>query len=189
MNIEKSVKTYLDELSSSPASKSGNISALSGAIACNLGIKICNLTLSNTAYSGVHEEINIYREKLEVNRERFIELENEFDTTYASMTDEAAMNTSMDYSEVLRVCRDTLPILKMVAEKGNQNFISDAGTALLLLSSAARGAYLGIMVSCSSLTNQTIAGELLKKSAAMMNEVKDQSKFAVEGIERSLRKF
>ncbi len=189
MNIEKSVKNYLDELSSSPASKSGNISALSGVIACSLGMKICSLTLSNAAYSGVREEMNIYREKLEVNRERFIELENEFDTTYASMTGEAAMTASMVSSEMLRVCRDTLPILKMVAEKGNQEYISDAGTALLLLSSAVRGAYLGILVNCSSLTNQTIAGELLKKSAAMMNEVKDQSKFAVEGIERSLRKF
>ena len=66
MDLTKSLKDYLLELSSnSPTPGGGNVSALSGSLACNLGIMVCNLTIGKKKYAAVEEEMKEIKSKLE----------------------------------------------------------------------------------------------------------------------------
>ncbi|MDO8550752.1 MAG: cyclodeaminase/cyclohydrolase family protein, partial [Ignavibacteria bacterium] len=76
--------------------------------------------------------------------------------------------------------------IETVALKGNQNSLSDAGVAAALLQTASEGAFLNVMINCSSLSNKIIGEELLKKSNVLLDEIKMNSEKIVRNIKSKL---
>ncbi|MCU7496516.1 MAG: cyclodeaminase/cyclohydrolase family protein [Ignavibacteria bacterium] len=208
MDTSKSIRSYLDELSSnSPTPGGGNVSAFLGSLASGLGTMVCNLTIGKKKYAGSEAEMLEVRKSLEDFREKFILLaqkDNEaFDRVMDAFKlpketeeekaqrvekiDQATFQAAEVPSEVIRLCNDVLPLIDSVAEKGNQNSLSDAGVAALLLASAVQGAFLNVLINCSSLKNQTIAGELLKSAEILCNDVKTKSASIVDKIIQRLK--
>lgn len=209
MNIDDSIRNYLDEISSSsPTPGGGNVSAFSGAVACNLGIMVCNLTIGKKKYVDVEEEMKDIKFELAVAKEEFLNLaENDnqaFEKVMASFklpkdTDEqkkerndkiesATIEAAEVPAEVLRNCSKIISLFQTLAEKGNQNSISDAGVGASLISTAAEGAFLNVLINCSSLSNQTVAQEILKKNEIMLAEVKNLSNSIIGAIKKKLSK-
>ncbi|MDO8549102.1 MAG: cyclodeaminase/cyclohydrolase family protein, partial [Ignavibacteria bacterium] len=78
MNTTTTLKNYLDELSSnSPTPAGGNVSALCGALACSLGMMVCNLTIGKKKYADVENEMKDLLEKLETAKNNFLKLAEE----------------------------------------------------------------------------------------------------------------
>jgi formiminotetrahydrofolate cyclodeaminase len=196
MDLTKSLNNYLEELSSnSPTPGGGNVSALSGSLACNLGIMVCNLTIGKKKYAEVEEEMKDIKSKLENLNNSFLDLaakdNHAFDKVMEAFKlpkesdeqkklrsdkiEEATLAAAVVPSEVIVTSRKALPYIQRVAERGNQNSISDAGVALSLLSTAAEGAYLNVVINCTSLTNKTVGREFMKKSEIICDEVKNMS--------------
>lgn len=209
MNIDDSIRNYLDEIaSSSPTPGGGNVSAFSGAVACNLGIMVCNLTIGKKKYIDVEEEMKDVKFELAVAKEEFLSLAEKdnqaFEKVMAAFklpkdSDEqkkerndkiesATLEAAEVPAEVLRNCSKIISLFVTLAEKGNQNSVSDAGVGASLISTAAEGAFLNILINCSSLSNQTLAQEVLKKNEVMLNEVKGSVKTIIEEIKRKLSK-
>lgn len=209
MNIDDSIRNYLDEISSSsPTPGGGNVSAFSGAVACNLGIMVCNLTIGKKKYIDVEEEMKDIKFELAVSKEEFLNLaerDNEaFEKVMASFklpkeTDEqkkerneniesATLEAAEVPAEVLRSCSKIMPLFQTLAVKGNQNSVSDAGVAVSLISTAAEGAFLNVLINCSSLSNQTVAREILKKNEIMLAEVKNLSSTIISDIKKKLNR-
>ncbi len=196
MNIDDSIRNYLDEISSSsPTPGGGNVSAFSGAVACSLGIMVCNLTIGKKKYAEAEEEMKDIKFELSVAKEEFLNLAEKdnqaFDKVMHSFklpkeTDEqqkirnesieaATLEAAEAPAEVLQYCGKILPLFQTLAAKGNQNSISDAGVASALISTAAEGAFLNVLINCSSLSNQTVAREILKKNEIILSDVKGLS--------------
>lgn len=196
MDLTKSLKSYLEELSSnSPTPGGGNVSAISGSLACNLGIMVCNLTIGKKKYHEVEEEMKEIKVKLEDLNYTFLELAakdnyafdkvmeafklpketDEQKTIRSDKIEEATFAAAVVPSEVIETARKALPFIQKVAEKGNQNSVSDAGVALSLLSTAAEGAYLNVIINCTSLANKTVGREFMKKAEIIYEEVKNMS--------------
>ncbi|HSD63750.1 MAG TPA: cyclodeaminase/cyclohydrolase family protein [Ignavibacteriaceae bacterium] len=209
MNIDDSIRNYLDEISSSsPTPGGGNVSAFCGAIACNLGIMVCNLTIGKKKYIDVEEEMKDIKFELAVSKEEFLNLaerDNEaFEKVMASFkmpkdTEEqkkerneniesATLEAAEVPAEVLRSCSKIMPLFQTLAIKGNQNSVSDAGVAVSLISTAAEGAFLNVLINCSSLSNQTVAREILKKNEIMLAEVKNSSSTIISDIKKKLNR-
>lgn len=209
MNIDDSIRNYLDEIaSSSPTPGGGNVSAFSGAVACNLGIMVCNLTIGKKKYIDVEEEMKDVKFELAVAKEEFLSLAEKdnqaFEKVMAAFklpkdSDEqkkerndkiesATLEAAEVPAEVLRNCSKIISLFVTLAEKGNQNSVSDAGVGASLISTAAEGAFLNVLINCSSLSNQTLAQEVLKKNEVMLNEVKGSVKTIIEEIKRKLSK-
>lgn len=201
MNIDDSIRNYMDDISSSsPTPGGGNVSAFSGALASSLGIMVCNLTIGKKKYADVEEEIKDIKFELSLAKEEFLSLAEKdnkaFDKVMQAFklpkdTDEqkkhrteqieaATLEAAEAPAEVLKYCGKIVPLFQTLAEKGNQNSVSDAGVASALISTAAEGAYLNVLINCSSLSNQTVAQEILKKNVIVLNEVKQLSS-AVSG--------
>jgi formiminotetrahydrofolate cyclodeaminase len=207
MDLSKSLKNYLEELSSnSPTPGGGNVSALSGSLACNLGIMVCNLTIGKKKYTNVEEEMEAIKSNLESLNESFLELAARDNLAFdkvmeayklpkesddqkklrSKKIEEATLAAAVVPSEVIVTARKALPYIQKVAEKGNQNSVSDAGVALSLLSTAAEGAFLNVVINCTSLANKTVGREFMKKSEIIYDEIKNMSSSLITIIKSRL---
>jgi len=209
MNIDDSVRNYLDEISSgSPTPGGGNVSAFSAAVASSLGIMVCNLTIGKKKYIEVEEEIKDIKFELSLAKEEFLNLAEKdnqaFDKVMQAFklpkdTDEqkkrrsesieaATLEAAEAPAEVLKYCCKIAPLFQSLAEKGNQNSVSDSGVAAALITTAAEGAYLNVLINCSSLSNQTVAREILKKNEIILDEVKKTGSDISDEIRKKLER-
>lgn len=209
MNLDDSIRNYLDDISSSsPTPGGGNVSAFSGAVASSLGIMVCNLTIGKKKYADVEEEIKDIKFELSLAQEEFLNLAEKdnraFDKVMQAFklpkdTDEqkksrkesieaATLEAAEAPAEVLKYCGKIIPLFQTLAEKGNQNSVSDAGVGAALISTAAEGAYLNVLINCSSLSNQTVAREILKKNEIIWSEVKKSGSTISEEIKAKLER-
>ena len=207
MNTTLTLQSYLGEISSnSPTPGGGNVSAFSGALACSLGMMVCNLTIGKKKYAEVENEMKEISLKLENYKNDFLRLADEDNKAFEQVMsalklpketedeketrrkkiEDATIQATVIPSKVLETCRSTIPLIKTVASKGNKNSISDAGVGAILLKTASEGAYLNVMTNCSSLSNKTYAAEFLKKSEVIFNEVKIQTEAILEEIKKAL---
>ena len=203
MNLHKPLQNYLDELSSnSPTPGGGNVAALCGVLASSLGQMVCNLTIGKKKYldfeSGAKDILieleNLKKEFLtlaEKDNEAFdrvmdafkLPKDNEAQIAFRkSAIEKATLEAAFIPEEVIIKCNVLIPLLNEIAEKGNQNSLSDAGVAISLTTAAAEGAFLNVAINCSGLTNQITAREFLKKSEIIYNEVKEKSRIIINAI-------
>ncbi len=207
MDTSLSVQQYLDELSSnSPTPGGGNVSAFCGTLASSLAIMVCNLTFGKKKYLDVEEELKSLKKKMEAAKSNFLILsqkDNEaFDIVMEAFKlpkdneeqkversrriEEATIQAGLVPFQVISLCKVFTPILLIVAEKGNQNSLSDAGVALSLISTAAQGAFLNVLINCGSYKNNAVAAETLKSAKTDYLMVKVLCAKGVELIEKKL---
>ncbi len=196
MDLRKTLEHYLNELSSnSPTPGGGNVAALCGVLASSLGEMVCNLTIGKKKYLEFESQAKELRIKFESFKKEFLTLaerDNEafdrvmdaFKLSKETEAEKAFRSSAIDHAtveaayvpeEVILKCKELLPFLETIAEKGNQNSVSDAGVAISLTAAAAEGAFLNVAINCSGLANHKIAEELLKKSELNYFEVKEKS--------------
>lgn len=194
MNIDDSIRNYLDDISSSsPTPGGGNVSAFSGALASSLGIMVCNLTIGKKKYAEVEEEMKDIKFELSLAKEEFLNLAEKDNLAFdkvmrafklpkdseeqkklrTEQIEAATLEAAEAPAEVLKYCSKIVTLFLTLAEKGNRNSVSDTGVAASLISTAAEGAYLNVLINCSSLSNQTVAREILKKNEIIFQEVKE----------------
>ncbi|MDR3610613.1 MAG: cyclodeaminase/cyclohydrolase family protein [Ignavibacteriaceae bacterium] len=201
MNISNSIGNYLEELSSnSPTPGGGNVSAFCGALASSLGIMVCNLTIGKKKYLDSEEELKGIKKKLEKAKNDFLTLSTEdnqaFDRVMESFrlpkdTEEqksvrsqkieaATIAAGLVPYRVISLSKIIIPYLMIIAEKGNQNSLSDTGVAFSLISTAAQGAFFNVMINCSSYKDNQQAKKILLDAEMDFNEIKQ---FCMMGLE------
>ncbi|MEW6506247.1 MAG: cyclodeaminase/cyclohydrolase family protein [Bacteroidota bacterium] len=207
MDLNMKLQEYFNELSSnSPTPGGGNVAALCGALASSLGTMVCNLTIGKKKYADVEEEMILLKSRLEKYQKEFIWLAQKDNEAFekvmevfklpkeseqekevrSSKIEEATINAAEVPSEVMRKCYELLPLLKTIADKGNKNSLSDAGVAVALVSTSVHGAYLNVLINCSSLNNQTIAEEIRKRTNIIFEEIEFKTSQLLESITKSL---
>lgn len=192
MEENLTLKSYLDSLeSSSPTPGGGNVSAFCGVLSTSLGKMVCGLTIGKKKYIDVEEQMKKYLSELSEYKIIFEELakkDNEaFDLVMNAFklpkeTDEQKIKRAEAIElatkgaaeipfKVIEQCRTTLDILEKVAVKGNKNSLSDAGVAILLLNTASKGAFLNVIINCSSLSDKDFSHNMIQKSEKLVNEI------------------
>lgn len=172
MLINKTVSEFLQELAShSPAPGGGSVAALAGALGTGLIAMVCRLTLGKKKYEDVQAEMEKTLKQAERIREIFTalidrdtEAFNKLMEAYGlpketdeqkALRDVAIQSTTKEAAliplEVMHHCVDALATAKVVAQKGNTNAISDAGTSALMLGSALESAALNVRINLSAI--------------------------------------
>jgi formiminotetrahydrofolate cyclodeaminase len=191
MNVEQSVKSYLEQLSSnSPTPGGGNVSAFCGALAASLGIMVCELTIGKKKYADVEKNMIEYKEKLSVIKEKFLQLANKDNEAFDKVMEafkmpketeeqkakrnaaiqEATLVAAKVPLTVMKNAFELLDLLQEVYEKGNKNSASDAGVAVLLANAACQGAYLNVLINAASLENKANSENLINESNNIARE-------------------
>jgi len=208
MNTTKTLQEYFDELSSnSPTPGGGNVAALCGALSSSLGIMVCNLTIGKKKYADVEQELISLKDNLEKIQKKFIELGQQDNASFDKVMDAVKLPKETDHEkdarskaieestigattapmEVIKISKALLPLIEIIVDKGNKNSISDAGVAAALVGTAAKGAYLNVLINCSSLGNQTFAVELKKTADILIEEITRISDRLVEQVVKAVQ--
>ena len=162
----------LDSLASAdPTPGGGTAAALAGAMAASLVEMVANLTVNRKKYAAVQVEMEAVRGAAHALRSSLLALAEEDALAYqAVMTahklpksteEEVAIRKAASEKAVflaadvpLRTARTALGVIeqaKFVAEKGNQNALTDAGVAGLMAFAALRGALYNVRINLTSL--------------------------------------
>ena len=207
MDASVSIGKYLEELSSnSPTPGGGNVSAFCGSLASSLGVMVCNLTIGKKKYLDSEEELKVLMKKLERVIDEFLALAEEDNKAFnqvmealklpketeaqiikrSKKIENATIAAGVVPFRVIYLCKTIMPALMTIAEKGNQNSLSDAGVAISLISSAAQGAYLNVLINCSSFKDNAEAKDILLRAQSEFTEVKETCRKGIEVIEKKL---
>lgn len=200
-------ETFYDEVaSSSPAPGGGSVAASAGALGAALTAMVCRLTVGKKQYASVKEELSEVRDKaddlrneltqlIETDKEAFNKVMEAFKLPKATdedakARDEAIENATKEASLVpLTVMKKSLEVMKLakiVAEKGNENSISDAGVAALMAMAAIDGADYNVRINLGSLTDADFVKQTKEDAAAIRSEAQQLAAEIRQTVESKL---
>ncbi len=161
--------TFYDQVaSSSPAPGGGSVSASAGALSAALTAMVCRLTVNKKAFAEVKDELSDIRDKADLLRAELTRLIDDDKNAFNAVMDayKTARSASGDSGKQiigdalklaaetpLKVMRKSVEVMELavvVAKKGNQNSISDAGVAGLMGQSAVEGAGYNVRINIKS---------------------------------------
>ncbi len=172
MLVEKTLNGFIRELaSSSPAPGGGSVAALSGAVAASLVVMVCNLTCGKAKYQDVTPELEQVREKayhllkeliklIDLDTQSFNQVMSAFKLPKETdeekkIRSEAIQNATKGAADipltVAQYCLEILELTPLVAEKGNENAISDLGVAAQQAEAGIQGAVLNVKINLGSI--------------------------------------
>ncbi|MFO8077343.1 MAG: glutamate formimidoyltransferase [Thermoplasmatota archaeon] len=183
-----SVDGFLSNLSSSsPAPGGGSVAALSGALAAALSSMVCNLTFGKKKYEDVQDDIKNVVKKSEMLRKKLTDLIDEDTTAFNDVmkafkmpkdTDEQKKKRSeaiqkgykkaaMVPLKTAQICKQTLDVAEVVAEKGNTNSITDAGVAALMGQAGVHAASLNVKINLESIKDTSFVKETTQQLSSI----------------------
>lgn len=194
MLSELKLNDLLEEISSkSPAPGGGTVSSITAAFSAALISMVCQLTVGKKSYRHSEDEINKALEQVNKLRKEFLllgekdaEVFNEIMNAYglpkesdeekqerSRSIEEASKRASLVPMDVLRRCETTAQFCLAVARKGNEDSVSDAGVAAILIHAAAQGASLNILMNLSTISDDDFVGKLKTEQAKVLKTIKD----------------
>lgn len=188
------VKAFTDELSSnSPAPGGGSVAALSGALSSALSSMVAALTHGKKGYEehftemekiGVNAQSNIRDQMWAIDEDTnaFNSLMDCFSMPKKSETDkktrdeaiqEATKQATLIPLGVLEKSITALDLALAVAERGNQNSLSDAGVAGLTGYTAAMGAYYNVLINLGSIKDENWVKKTKETAETLTKKAKE----------------
>ena len=167
-----SVTDFLNEIASnSPAPGGGSVSAHAASLGAALTSMVCRLTTGKKKYADVQIEIEKVLMQSEELRAKFSAIIDEdtlaFNQVMAAYglpkeTEEQKVKRAVEIQNAIKMatlvplrliglCIEAMELVKIIVEKGNQNSISDAGVAALMLHAGCEGAALNVKINLGSL--------------------------------------
>jgi glutamate formiminotransferase/formiminotetrahydrofolate cyclodeaminase len=186
--------SFYDEVASvSPAPGGGSVAASAGALSAALAAMVGRLTITKKKYADVKEEMALVRDQADALRAELTQLIDTDKAAFMAVMDAFKLPKGTDEQLVLRektvqeatkqaaqvpleVMKKSLAVLRLakaVAEKGNENSITDAGVAGLMGLASVEGARYNVRINLTSLTDQTFVEHLKHESEAVVTEARD----------------
>jgi formiminotetrahydrofolate cyclodeaminase len=167
-----SVNDFLDEIASpSPAPGGGSVSALAATLGAALTSMVCRLTIGKKKIADVQNEMEKLLKQSEALRAQFEAIIDEDTAAYNKVmsayglpkdTEEQKLKRTAEIQEAMKTatlvplklmghCMEAMKLVTIIAEKGNQNSLSDAGVAALMLHAGCEGAAMNVKINLGSL--------------------------------------
>jgi glutamate formiminotransferase/formiminotetrahydrofolate cyclodeaminase len=168
-----------------PAPGGGSVAAHAAALGAALVQMVAGLTVGRKKYAAVDAEMQQVRDDAKALGARLEALVQEDAAAYGHVSDayklpkEAAERSAKIAAaligaaivplETARACADVADLALVVAERGNQNAVSDAGVAALLAAAACKGAAYNVEINVAALEDRS-AGSALVNEARSLND-------------------
>jgi len=198
-------ETFYDEVaSSSPAPGGGSVAAAAGALAAALASMVSRLTVSKKQYASVKMEMSEVRDKgdalraelttlIDTDKEAFNKVMEAFKLPKGSDEETATRDKAIEEANKeaalvpLTVMKKSLEVLKLaqiVADKGNENSITDAGVAGLMGMAAVDGAGYNVRINLTSVNDSEFVDKLKMEVETITREAQQIAK-AIRGMVES----
>jgi methenyltetrahydrofolate cyclohydrolase len=194
MLVDLKVKEFADRLAAGlPTPGGGSASALAGCLAASLGAMVCELTLGKSKYEAVRSDMERARDALAGMRKDLLALVDRDSDAYDEVARalklpkespeeksarQAALGKANQFATEIPVktaetCLAVLQQLKITAEKGNANAVSDAGVAAHLAHTGLAGAALNVRINLPGIPERAQALQIEQRVARMEAEGKE----------------
>ena len=175
------LNSFLSELASnSPAPGGGSVAALAGALGAALTSMVCNLTVGKEKYANVEKEIKEVLRKSEALRKRLTNLIDEDTEAFNDVMKAFKMPKETEKQkearskaiqegyktaakvplETAKVCEEVFDLAKIIAEKGNQNSITDAAVSALMAQAGVKSAILNVKINLGSIKDESFVKKI-----------------------------
>ncbi len=178
---KRSGEEFFNEVAAStPAPGGGSVASAAGALGAALTSMVSRLTISKKKYKSVHDEISAILAQSEILRKELSDLiikdKEAFDRVMiafklpkdteqevknrANQIEDATKGAALVPMKVAEKSLEVLSLVKVVAEKGNVNSITDAGVGALMAKAAMDGAILNVRINLSGLADKDFVKKL-----------------------------
>jgi glutamate formiminotransferase/formiminotetrahydrofolate cyclodeaminase len=187
--IRMNLVAFANETASeSPAPGGGSISAYVGALGISLGTMVANLSAGKRGWEDQVSFFSDWAQKGQVIKDKLLKAVDEDTAAFNKIMNAFGLPKSNDAEKLVRTeaieaatkyaCEvpyavmqtsyDSLALLAVMIEKGNQNSITDAGVGVLCVKTAVRGAYFNVLVNAQGLKDQAYAKAMIEKAKALL---------------------
>jgi glutamate formiminotransferase/formiminotetrahydrofolate cyclodeaminase len=206
--VSLDLRDFANELSSdSPAPGGGSTSALAGALASSLASMVASLTFGKPEYRQnwkKMEELAVKAQALKGDLLNAIDLDSEaFNAMMSAFamkkkTDEqkrardhaiqeATQNACLVPLDVMKKSLESLKLISILPEEGNQNAVSDAGVASLMALSAIEGAGLNVRINLSSIEDDTFVNQMKSEVDSLCKTARDLQHEIMEKVNQIIK--
>lgn len=175
------IKEFMSKTSGSdPVPGGGSISALCGALSSALAEMVTGLTIGRKKYIDVEDEMKSIAPKMAEAQVKFLQFIDDDADAYnvvfnafklpkdsdeekqirSNAIQEATLKVALVPLEVAKTAVGIMDDIATIAEKGNQNAITDACVAMMCARTATFGALLNVRINLSSLKDSDKVAEL-----------------------------
>lgn len=205
--IDMTCSEFADELSiDSPAPGGGSVAALCGALGASLAAMVGNLTADKREYASVQTDMfEAADEAQHLKNEFLLDVDRDTDAfnelmacfglpkkTKEQKTERstAIMNATKKATlipfSVLERCLRVIELAGIMAEKGNQNSISDAGVGVLSAQCAAEGAYLNVIINLADINDTDWVADIREKADKIIALVRTNAAAQMAVVNKAL---
>jgi formiminotetrahydrofolate cyclodeaminase len=202
---EYRIETFLEKLAQgTPTPGGGSVAALAGAISSSLGAMVARITFGNKKYRDVWDKMQAMMVAGDRLQQAFLKMADAdakaYDQVVAAIrlpksTDdekakqEDALLQANQYATEVPLKTATLLTeigqwLKMLADKGNPNCISDVGTAAQLVRAAVRAAAYNVRFNLGSIPDR----EYVKMTLVQLEDIETKVNQEIGTVEAKIKK-
>lgn len=192
--INMNLTEFANETASeSPAPGGGSISAYVGSLGASLGAMVANISANKKGWEDKVLFMSEYAEKAQIIKDKLLRAVDEDTKAFNQVMEcfslpkntdtekkqrslaiqEATKNAMLIPYNVMEICYESMPIIKVMAQEGNPNSVTDAGVAALCAKTGVIGAYLNVKVNSGSLNDKIFVNELLEKANNLVLKTKE----------------
>lgn len=182
--VNKTLVDFANETASeSPAPGGGSISAYMGAMGAALGTMVANLSSHKRGWDDRWKEFSDWAEKgkcyqealikkVDEDTEAFNRIMDAFGLPKGSDEEKAARKQAIQDAtkfatevpfQTMKLCYESMEVMKAMAEFGNPNSVTDAGVGALAARSGVFGAFLNVKINAAGLDDKAFAERIVKE--------------------------
>ena len=182
---------FADETASeSPAPGGGSIAAYIGSLGISLATMVANLSSHKKGWDGRWQEFSNWAEKGQQYKNELLQLvdadtkafnqimyafalpkANEEEKLLRTKAIQEATKYAIEIPfKVMQAAHASLQVIKVMAETGNPNSVSDAGVGALCARSAVMGAFMNVRINAAGYNDKIFIADIIAKGAAIEKE-------------------
>lgn len=205
--VDMTVREFTEETASeSMAPGGGSVSACIGAMGVALGTMVANLSAHKRGWDNRWEEFSEWAETGKYYQESLLKMVDEDTHAFNKIidavrlpkkTDEEksarskAMEEATKYAievplRVMKLCYESMEVMKGMAESGNPNSASDAGVGAMAARTGVRGAYLNVKINMGGLNDAAYKKKTLEEADAILKNAEAMEHEILQLVEKNL---
>lgn len=198
---------FANETSSeSPAPGGGSISAYMGALGASLGGMVANLSSHKRGWDERWEEFSDWAEKAKYYQTRLLKMVDEDTNAFNKIMDAfglpknneeekkartQAIQDATRYAtevpfETMKLCFESMEVMKAMAEIGNPNSVTDAGVGAIAAKAGVAGAFLNVKINAAGLSDKIFAAQIISDGKEMLNKAERMEQEVLKVVESKI---
>ncbi len=178
--------------SESPAPGGGSISAYMGSMGAALGTMVANLSSHKRGWDDRWEEFSQWAEKGKYYHDELLKLVDEDTNAFNKIMDAFGLPKKTDKDKAaraqaikdatryaievplktMRICYESMEVMKAMVETGNPNSVTDAAVGALAAVAGVRGAHLNVRINTDGFDDKAFVDNSLKEAADIEKKAK-----------------